>query len=241
MPIDRVYTGRTLRVSTLHSSAGVATQLLAEDLDGGSLLLDCGDGTLRDLLEAGIDPADLDGVLLSHGHFDHLGGLHSLLGFLRMVGRGDPLTVTYPEGCLEAEGIIGTFRSLYPNLPFVIEDTPLEDGDILELAPWGVEAFAVNHAGSTAAGVGEPIPALAYRVELGEETLAFSGDSGPCEALGDVCAEADIALVEATWDDDPPFAEGERVHLTRSEAEGYGRLAKDYRLIHRRHESRPSG
>lgn len=234
MKAELVHRGRRLAVAELYSAAGLANQfLLLDDDGGGPLLLDCGDGALRDLHAAGFEPTALEGVLISHGHFDHLGGLHSLLGYLRMVGRDLPLELTCPRGCRELETVVNGFLALYPDLPFVVEITPLEDGDIVELGPWSIEALAVNHAGSTKAGVGGPIPALGYRVELGEETLAYSGDSGPCEALETLCRDADFALVEATWDEAAPTGEARRVHLTRREAETYGALARQYRLIHR--------
>jgi ribonuclease BN (tRNA processing enzyme) len=43
------------------------------------LLIDAGTGTLSGLLAAGVDPLDLDGVLLTHHHPDHVGELPALL------------------------------------------------------------------------------------------------------------------------------------------------------------------
>ncbi len=233
----QVFAGRELAVRVLYSAAGVATTIVLENRRGGDLLLlDCGDGTLRDLLDAGLHPEWLSGIVLSHGHFDHLGGLHSVLGFLRMIGRDEALTVAYPAGCLEAEGLLNNFQTLYPDCSFAFDLTPLEDGDILQLESWSIEVLAVEHAGSTAAGVGEAVPALGCRVELGAETAAYSGDSGPCDALEEICSAADIALIEATWDASSPFDGGERVHLTRDEAAAYGALARRFELVHRRRE-----
>jgi 7,8-dihydropterin-6-yl-methyl-4-(beta-D-ribofuranosyl)aminobenzene 5'-phosphate synthase len=75
-----------VQVEVLHSKAAVATQILVKRA-GSSLLVDAGDGTLRDLLDRGIQPEGLTAVLLTHGHYDHVGGLHSLLGYLKMKKR----------------------------------------------------------------------------------------------------------------------------------------------------------
>ena len=40
-----------------------------------ALLLDLGQGAMRRLMEYGFDPADLNGVLLSHHHLDHMADL----------------------------------------------------------------------------------------------------------------------------------------------------------------------
>ena len=238
MKIFKLSHAFTVRV--LYSAAGVATTVALEALEGGGiLLLDCGDGALRDFLDVGLKPARIEGIALSHGHFDHLGGLHTILGFLRMIGRNNALPVAYPAGCIEVEAFLDRFEELYPKTTFPITRLPLTDGGEARIAPWTLKAFAVKHAGSTAAGVLDPIPAMGYRVELGGNVVAYSGDTGPCKNLGKLCRGADLALIEATWGDrEPQFKR--RVHLTREEAESYGRLAKRFELIHRIHPAEES-
>ena len=54
------------------------------------------------------------------------------------------------------------------------------------------------------------------RVEHGDRSLVYSGDSGPCDQLVDLAASADLFLCEASFrdgDDNPPD-----VHLTGREA-----------------------
>ncbi len=220
----------------LYSRAGVATTIRVSNADGGFVLLDVGDGALRDLLSVNADLKQLRGIAISHGHFDHLGGLHTLLGFLRMIGYSEELPIACPAGCLEAEGLLDNFQRLYPQSPFNIKRLLLRDGDRAALGSFALTAYAVNHSGSTAAGVLDPIPALGYRLERNGWSLAYSGDSGPCENLTKLCTGADVAVVEATWDDESPHGGQRRVHLTRAEAEGYGSLAKEYKLIHQAYE-----
>lgn len=52
--------------------------VLLETDDGTKVLIDCGTTALQSLHELGIDPLDLDGVVVTHIHADHVGGLEEL-------------------------------------------------------------------------------------------------------------------------------------------------------------------
>lgn len=82
-----------VRISIIcENSVGRPTRALGEhgfacliELEHGNWLLDTGSGAtlIHNLVELGHDPMDIDGVILSHGHYDHSGGL---LEFLDTVG-----------------------------------------------------------------------------------------------------------------------------------------------------------
>ena len=95
------------------SAAGVSTTIVVTSkFTGKMMLMDVGDGILRDLLSSGNTDFvhDIDPIAISHGHFDHVGGLHSLLGFMRMLGRTNPLNILIPADCGEAISIIKGYR-----------------------------------------------------------------------------------------------------------------------------------
>ena len=104
----RSWRGKNLRVEILHTRAGVAQQIWIAS-EESSIIVDCGDGALRDLLSADIEPGDIDALFFTHGHFDHMGGFHTLLSFLRMIGRRDPLPIFAPAGCTEGIAAVKMF------------------------------------------------------------------------------------------------------------------------------------
>ena len=78
-----------------------ALAALAVSVGGGTVLLDCGEGTQTALRRWGVSAYRLHTVLLTHYHGDHILGLPGLLQTLSSLGRTAPLTVVGPAG-LEA-------------------------------------------------------------------------------------------------------------------------------------------
>jgi len=231
--------GQALSVDVLHSVSGVATQILVGFADR-SLLVDVGDGCLRDLLARDHDLGGLAALVFTHGHYDHIGGLHSLLGFLRARGRTQPLTVIGPRGCAELWSSLDTFQRCYPDsVPFGIARTQLEAGDTVAVGQSTLTAFGVVHSGSILGGkVLDAIPALGYRLGFGGETVAFTGDTGKCDSLTQLVSGADLAVIEATLPNSAGVAPEllERVHLSTDLAHELGKLAKHYLLVHQRRQ-----
>lgn len=227
---SQTWRGRDFEVVPLYSEAGVATQVLVKG-ESGDILLDAGDGVLRDLMDIDYDFNRLKGILVSHGHFDHVGGIYTLLGFLRMIGRKEALPIVVPAPGSEVEGMIKIISTYSPGgLPFNAELRRLKDGDQIEIASTKVRAFKVIHRGSTTQGITDPIPAFGYTLQDGER-IVYTGDTGYMKALEREVRGADCAILEATHSVDSP--EAPEVHLVEKDAIRLGRMAKDYILIHR--------
>lgn len=67
-------------------------------LDGSHFLVDCGEGTQRQLLLNGIRFSRIRYILISHLHGDHFFGLPGLLSTMNLGGRTEPLWIAGPAG-----------------------------------------------------------------------------------------------------------------------------------------------
>ncbi len=173
--------------------------------EGEVLLLECGPGSTRRWPSMGLDFARVGAVLCSHHHVDHCGDLAALL-FGRNVADEvhEGLVFAGPPGHRALVRHLGEAfgAAVHHDDLSVLE---IADGDVRTLAGFAVEARAMAHPRRDA----DETPALGFRIERGGRRLAFSGDSGPCEALVELCRGVDLALLECSY---PAGRESER-HL----------------------------
>ncbi len=234
--IAKSWRGKHLSVNILFSSAGIAQQIAVAN-DSGWILIDAGDGTLRDLRENNFDRRHLAGIVFTHGHFDHMGGLHTLLGFLRMIGRENDLPILIPAGCREVIGTVENFNQVYSgSIPFKIDLTEAKSGRVYEIAGMSIAPFDVHHCGSIEGGAAlDRIPAFGYRITYKGQSIAISGDTGDCPGLREMVNGADLAIIEATFAKSSEATEEElkKVHLSEDLAVEIGSGAREYILVHR--------
>jgi ribonuclease Z len=111
-------------------------------------LIDCGEGTQRQILQSGIGFKRLNRILLTHGHLDHILGLGGLMStFLRWEAI-DELEIFGGRPALDRVhdllfGVV--LRGKQPPMPLNLRE--IEPGAILEADDFTVTAFSVTHRG----------------------------------------------------------------------------------------------
>jgi ribonuclease Z len=94
-----------------------------------TMLLDCGEGTQRQMLIAGINFMDIDKIFITHWHADHFAGLIPLIQTMNLERRQKPLYIFAPE----AERFVSDILDLgYFGLRFEVEavNLPFEGEEI---------------------------------------------------------------------------------------------------------------
>lgn len=159
----------------------------------GLFLIDCGASALISLRRYGVDPNDIDFVLISHLHGDHFGGIPYLILDGQLVSkRTRPLVLAGPPG-LETRWNVLTEAS-FPGATavkrqFAIETRELVAGDPVSFGPVQVEVFPVVHMPHDIC--------FAYRIAVGGRVIAYTGDSEWTDALVFAGRDADLLIAEA--------------------------------------------
>ncbi len=111
-------------------------------------LIDCGEGTQRQILHSGIGFRRLSRILITHGHLDHILGLAGLLSTFARWEAIEALEIWAGRAALERihdllYGVV--LRGAKP--PLKIDLLPIEPGILLQDGDFSLSAFPVTHRG----------------------------------------------------------------------------------------------
>jgi ribonuclease BN (tRNA processing enzyme) len=157
-----------------------------------NLLIDCGASALPALKGLGIDLKGIDGIIISHLHGDHAGGLPFFLLDAQFLSRRDrPLLIAGPPGTRER--LHALMEAMFPKSTASKWKFAWE---VREIAP-GIESDVLGHALITAEVIHQSgAPSTALRLSDGAKTFAYSGDTEWTDALLPIARDADLFICE---------------------------------------------
>ena len=171
--------------SAMPTGRRAQTGLLVE-VDGRTLLVDCGSGVLSNLARTGPGYEGVDALLLTHHHLDHVSDLLVLLKARWLAGAGG-LPVAGPPGTADLlDGLLDVHDYLEGRVETPV--TELEPGPC-SFADLQFEALETRHS----------MPCLAYRFG---DAFAFSGDSEAFAALATFADGVELLAHDCSFPDD---------------------------------------
>jgi ribonuclease Z len=162
-----VFLGTSASAPSLHR--GLSAQVVLHD--EYRFLIDCGEGTQRQIMKSGLGFKRLNHVLITHGHLDHILGLGGLLSTFSRWDTLENLEIYGGRRALERiydllYGVV--LRGARP--PIKIELIDIQEGPIFEGEDFGISAFEVFHRGADSFGfVFEEKPRRPFLPERAEE------------------------------------------------------------------------
>ena len=138
-----------------------------------TMLVDCGEGTLKHYSKCNIDFKEINNILITHMHSDHFLGVASLISQVLVYEGEDQkyrLSIYGPKGLLKA---LTALKELYscPTINKRVEDyikvVELSSGQTFNVEGFEIETIELDHNGMTN---------LAYIIKEDNKTIGFSGD-----------------------------------------------------------------
>lgn len=164
------------------------------------ILVDCGEGTQRQILWCPFSFMKISHILLTHFHLDHILGLFGLVETMHLGGRTLPLQIIGPQGTkklISALQAIGLMKKKFPIMCF-----DASHGSGYEIEKMTISAFANTHGPNSlgyklreherkgkfnrerAMELGIPEGALFGRLQRGEEIFLGKRTITPEMVLG---------------------------------------------------------
>jgi ribonuclease BN (tRNA processing enzyme) len=192
-------------------------------VDGREYLIDCGIGTMRRMLRAGVASEQVTTIFFTHLHADHDLGLADLMAndFFRQstTGRAEPINVYGPPQTKELVDAAFHFITVgfrpFENFPprtngsyqspFVTHEFD-RGGIIFQDDKIRVTAAENSHYALMPPQRRGQFKSFSYRIQTPHGVIVFTGDTGPSEAVERLATGADVLVAEAN-SRDPQDAE----------------------------------
>lgn len=177
--------------------------------EGGNFLVDAGDGVSGQLAKAGLMTGQVDGVFISHLHFDHIAGIMGLLGLRWQTNTRQPLRIWGPPGTRET--IDGLVASMVPGttagygVPGAEGADPRDTVEVIEIrdgADFAVGAMRVRAVSNShysfepGSDLERRFESLSYRFDLPGRSILYTGDTGPSADVDALAQGVDLLVAE---------------------------------------------
>lgn len=168
-------------------------------VDDKMIVIDCGNGVVKQLTAAGLSARDMTHLLVTHHHVDHSADLGYLPISSWIQGRVEPISVYGPPPTTGAlcsiidgyeEDLINRTKSTGrpPFRPMLRPADIQEPGTFSDEDGVRMSCAFVDHP---------PFDiALGYRIDAGGKSVVISGDTAPSQNLIDLAQGADVLVHE---------------------------------------------
>lgn len=166
--------------------------LICDDARKTRILIDCGTGVLANLRKY-VLPRDLDAVILTHLHYDHMSDMLPMIYALQFAPRDMPLPVYLPDSPENVRALL---------------NVPAYDLRLMD-------AFQIGDMRISFAPMRHPVETRGVRIECDGRTFVFTGDTNETDSIDALAQGCDLLMMGAglsrdDWHENAPHLSAER-------------------------------
>lgn len=168
------------------------------------LLVDCGNGIVKTLQQQNINIHEIDTLLITHNHGDHMLDVPFLILLRSFTPMNNVLRIYCPRDFgkvvhelvgLVYSDIVGKWNDIVKKARVEFE----EFEDLCLKGEYAIKSVLVDH--------GETKPCYGYMITHNDKTIGISGDSSLCEGVEHIVQTSDVSVLDAS------FLRGNRSHM----------------------------
>lgn len=212
--------------------------------EGDVFLLDCGEGTQRQMMRFGVSYMKVKAIFITHLHLDHFLGAFGLIETMALNGRAEKLTIYGPIG---AKATFGRTKEF-------VEIVEIDGKISADFGGFIASSFKVKHSRDSFGFAFEEKERLRFheekakslgikgpmftkimkegKLKIGKKTIklsdvtyaqpgkkiAYTGDTAPCAETTKAAKGADLLIHEATFAEEKKGEAAEANHSTAQQA-----------------------
>ena len=167
-------------------------------------LIDCGGGVTQSFLKRGFNPLNVDRIVISHTHSDHVCELTLFIQLIYLHKRKNPLDLYLPADFITPfKNYLQAVYLIEEKMPFQINFHPLTDQYIIQNDLFGIQVILNDHLN----GYNELIEKLdlpnkmlcfSPMIKTNNKSLLYTSDLATLNPITKYLKDLDILLIETT-------------------------------------------
>jgi len=168
-----------------------------------NILLDCGEGTAKQMLKFGLDKDFLDAIAISHYHPDHVSGLFMVIQMLYLQKRERDLPIYLPEHIEKFKDILNLFYTFLSKIPFNINFFPVPSlpNDFPEIKIIKSDHLLDYESIVKSNGFINKFNSYSFEITENDKKILYTSDCATLKPYKNMLASTDVLIIDAMHPD----------------------------------------
>lgn len=167
----------------------------------GNILVDCGEGTSWQLMRFGLEKDEIDAIIISHMHPDHISGLFMVLLMFYLNGRSKKLDIFLPESVDQFKDSLTMFYLFAEKSPFRYQIKNIEQLDLDWVKPIRNDHLSKYNDLVTRQNFPNKMMSYSFIISESGKNLIYTSDVQSLQFLKDYFLDVELVILDSVHPD----------------------------------------